>query len=52
MAQPSTSFTSSGSEGGPESAEKKRHFEEMRKQHYDMKQALQQVCHSSGLYAM
>jgi hypothetical protein len=40
--QPCASFNSSGSEG-PGSADKKRRFEAMRKQHYNMKQALQQV---------
>eukprot|EP00879_Flechtneria_rotunda_P005809 GHRR01006113.1.p1 GENE.GHRR01006113.1~~GHRR01006113.1.p1 ORF type:complete len:242 (+),score=81.94 GHRR01006113.1:180-905(+) len=47
---PCHSFTSSGSEGhtgswGSDAAEKKRRFAEMRKQHYNMKQALQQARH-------
>jgi hypothetical protein len=40
--QPCASFNSSGDEG-PGSADKKQRFEAMRKQHYNMKQALQQV---------
>jgi hypothetical protein len=38
--QPCTSGFSSGSEGG----EKRRKFEQMRKQHYNMRDALVQVC--------
>jgi hypothetical protein len=41
--QPCYSFTSSGSEGAG-SIEKKRRFQQMRKQHYNMKAALQKVC--------
>lgn len=40
--EPCASWNSSGSEG-PGSADKKRRFEAMRKQHYNMKQALQQA---------
>jgi hypothetical protein len=40
--QPCTSFTSSGSEG---SADKRRRFQQMRKQHYNMRDALLKVCH-------
>lgn len=38
--QPCNSFTSSGSEG---SDDKRRRFEQMRKQHYNMKDALLKV---------
>ncbi|WIA18307.1 hypothetical protein OEZ85_009772 [Tetradesmus obliquus] len=40
--EPCASFNSSGSDG-PVSADKKQRFEAMRKQHYNMKQALQQA---------
>lgn len=48
LLQPCTSFTSSGSE---RSGDKRQRFQQMRKQHYNMKEAMLKVWLSLGFWA-